>query len=265
MNHGSLFSGIGGFDLASRWCGWNNVFQVENDKFCNKVLEKNFPGVKRYGDIKEFNGKEYEGKIDIISGGMPCQPFSIAGKRKGKEDDRYLWDEMLRVISEIKPSWVVAENVYGLISLEKGMVFNKVLSDLESAGYEIQPFVVPACAKNAPHRRDRIWIVAYSDQNIGRRACDSSKQINSNNNTKYREEHIGGNKLRKKGKEGKIGRSICNASWETNWIEAATSLCGVAHGVSNRVDRLKALGNAIVPQIAYEIFKAIDEIMNNEK
>jgi DNA (cytosine-5)-methyltransferase 1 len=164
LSHGSLFSGIGGFDLAAQWMGWDNVFQVEKDNWCRKVLAKNFPKTKRYGDIKEFNGEKYRGAVDVISGGFPCQPFSIAGERKGKDDDRYLWDEMLRVIGEVKPTYVVGENVTGII----GLALDKVLSDLEAQGYTTETFIIPACGKNAWHRRDRVWIVAYPNS-IGRK------------------------------------------------------------------------------------------------
>lgn len=115
MTHASLFTGIGGFDLAAEWCGWENVFQVENDPYCKELLKQNFPKTKKYGDIKKFKGKEYRRTIDVLSGGWPCQPFSVAGKRKGKEDDRYLWPEMLRVIQNVQPRWVVGENVSGII------------------------------------------------------------------------------------------------------------------------------------------------------
>ena len=160
FSHGSLFSGIGGFDLASAWMGWNNIFQCEKDEWCRKVLAKNFPDTKRYIDIKEFNAKEYEGRIDVISGGFPCQPFSIAGKQRGKDDDRYLWEEMLRVVSDVKPSFVVGENVTGII----GMALDTVLSDLEAQGYTTETFIIPACGKNAWHKRDRVWIVAYTNR-----------------------------------------------------------------------------------------------------
>lgn len=163
MRHGSLFTGIGGFDLAAEWMGWENVFQVEIDDFCQKVLTKNFPNVERYKDIKEFDGTKYRGAVDIISGGFPCQPFSQAGKRKGTADNRYLWPEMLRIIGEVQPGWVVGENVRGLTNWNGGLVFDQVQADLEAEGYEVLPFLLPACAVNAPHRRDRIWFVAYSD------------------------------------------------------------------------------------------------------
>lgn len=159
MTHASLFSGIGGFDLAAEWLGWENIFQVEIDPFCQKVLAKNFPNAKRYADIKQFRGTPYIGTVDVISGGFPCQPYSVAGQRRGSDDDRALWPEMLRVIREIQPTWVVGENVPGIISME----FESVCTDLESAGYAVQPFIVPACAVNALHRRDRVWIIAHFD------------------------------------------------------------------------------------------------------
>lgn len=171
MNHGSLFSGIGGFDLAAEWCGWTNVFQVEIDKYCQRLLSLRFPNTQRFTDIKEFDGTPYKGQIDVISGGFPCQPFSHAGKRKGKDDDRYLWPEMFRVIKEIKPAWVVGENVAGFIN----MGLDESIADMESEGYEVQAFIIPACAVNAPHRRDRAWIVAYNGCEHGSRQSDKRK------------------------------------------------------------------------------------------
>lgn len=161
MNHASLFSGIGGFDLAASWMGWKNIFQVEKDEWCREVLAKHFPDTIRYSDIKEFNGDKYNGAIDIISAGFPCQPFSQAGKQRGKEDDRYLWPQIIRVIREIKPTFVLGENVPGIIS----MALDTVLFDLESEGYATQTYIIPACAVNAVHRRDRVWIIAYSESN----------------------------------------------------------------------------------------------------
>jgi DNA (cytosine-5)-methyltransferase 1 len=161
MKHGSLFSGIGGFDLAAQWMGWENTFHCEWMDFPRKVLEYYWPEADSYIDITKTNFKKHEGKVDIITGGFPCQPFSMAGKRKGSSDERYLWDEMLRAIQEVKPKYVIAENVYGLTNIEGGLVFEKVWSDLEVAGYEVQSFVIPSAGKNAPHKRDRIWIVAY--------------------------------------------------------------------------------------------------------
>ncbi len=154
MNHGSLFSGIGGFDLAAKWMGWQNMFHCEIDDFCNKVLKYHFPDAKEYKNIKETDFREWNGKIDIVSGGFPCQPFSTAGKRKGTEDERHLWPQMLRAIQEIVPRWIVGENVSGIINWNDGLVFEQVHADLENAGYEVKAFILPACAVNAPHRRD---------------------------------------------------------------------------------------------------------------
>jgi len=152
---GSLFSGIGGFDLGLERSGMEITWQVEIDPFCNKVLAKHWPNVKRYGDIKNVTNLE---PVDLICGGFPCQPYSCAGKRKGKDDDRALWPEMLRVVSEVKPRWIIGENVAGFID----MGLDDCISDLENQGYEVQAFIIPACAVNAPHRRDRVWICAHS-------------------------------------------------------------------------------------------------------
>jgi DNA (cytosine-5)-methyltransferase 1 len=163
MTHGSLFSGIGGFDLASEWCGWENVFHCEWNTFGQKVLKHHFPNSISYNDITKTDFTIHRGTIDIISGGFPCQPYSSAGKRLGKEDERHLWPEMLRAIREIQPSWVVGENVRGLTNWNGGLVFDEVQSELEAEGYEVLPFLLPAAAINAPHRRDRIWFIAYSN------------------------------------------------------------------------------------------------------
>ena len=278
MKHGSLFSGIGGFDLAAEWVGWENVLQVENDKFCNKVLKKNFPKVKRYGDIKEFKG--HKGQCDIISGGFPCQPFSHAGKRQGETDDRYLWPEMLRVISEIKPSWVVGENVAGLISLENGKTLERIFVDLEAEGYEVESFIIPACSVGAWHRRDRIWIIAYisnySNCPNGRQAektesisreyrktrctrqpirTDSSFYSNdgSKRNEGIWKKEIQELKGIQRSEDGGVYANI-----EGRPDLSTPVLCRSFHGISNGMDRLKGLGNSIVPQVAYELFKAIE-------
>ena len=171
VTHGSLFSGIGGFDLAAEWMGWENLFNCEWEEFPRKVLKHHFPNVKQYGDIKEFNAATYSGRIDILTGGFPCQPYSTAGKRKGKQDERHLWPEMLRVVRECSPRWIVGENVRGLVNWNGGLVFEEVCADLETCGYSVQPFILPACAVNAPHRRDRVWFVAHTNErNDGRTA-----------------------------------------------------------------------------------------------
>ena len=170
MKHGSLFSGIGGFDLAAEWMQWDNVFHCEWNKFGQQVLKYYWPQSISYEDITKTNFTIHRGQIDVLTGGFPCQPYSTAGKRRGKDDERHLWPEMLRAIREIQPRWVVGENVRGLVNWNGGLVFDEVQSDLEIEGFTVIPFLLPACAKNAPHRRDRIWFVAYSDKcNDGRR------------------------------------------------------------------------------------------------
>ena len=168
MRHGSLFSGIGGFDLAAEWMGWENVFHCEWNKFGQQVLKYYWPKAISYEDITKTDFTIHRGSIDIITGGFPCQPYSSAGKRLGKEDERHLWPEMLRAIREIQPSWVVGENVRGLTNWNGGMVFDEVQAELETQGYEVLPFLLPACAVNAPHRRDRIWFVAHSTRSSKR-------------------------------------------------------------------------------------------------
>ena len=185
MRHGSLFSGIGGFDLAAWWMGWENIFNVEIDPFCRKVLKTHFPSAKQFKDIRKFDGRQYYGAIEIISGGFPCQPFSLAGQRLGSQDNRYLWPEMLRVIDEIRPSWIVGENVAGILSLvqpgvpvdlaiqtdfskenqeiitEHEFIVETICKDIERIGYSVQPFLIPACSTGAPHRRNRVWFIAH--------------------------------------------------------------------------------------------------------
>lgn len=160
MKHGSLFSGIGGFDLASEWMGWENVFHCEWNEFGKKVLHHYWPNAESFDDITKTDFTKYANKIDILTGGFPCQPYSQAGKRQGKEDERHLWPQMLRAIREIKPKYIVGENVFGLLNWNGGMVFDEVHSDLEFEGYEVQAVVIPAAAVNAPHGRDRVWFVA---------------------------------------------------------------------------------------------------------
>jgi DNA (cytosine-5)-methyltransferase 1 len=164
MKHGSLFSGIGGFDLAAEWMGWENVFHCEWNEFGQKVLHHYWPNAETFTDITKSDFTKYANKIDILTGGFPCQPYSMAGKRKGKEDERHLWPEMLRAIREIKPKYIVGENVFGLLNWNGGLVFDEVHTDLEFEGYEVQAVVIPAAAVNAPHGRDRVWFVATNTQ-----------------------------------------------------------------------------------------------------
>lgn len=199
LTHLSLFSGIGGLDLAAEWAGFQTVGQCEWADYPTKILEKHWPDVPRWRDIRTLTGESFYERtglrtVDVISGGFPCQPFSVAGKRRGAEDDRYLWPEMLRVIQEIRPTWVFGENVAGIVSMvqprpeirvesrtinryqnedyyeavfsrEEDMQLAIIIQDLERIGYEVQPFIIPACAVDAPHRRDRIAIVGYAEHN----------------------------------------------------------------------------------------------------
>ena len=170
-----LFSGIGGFSLGLESTGGFETVQfVENNKWCQKVLAKNFPNVPITGDIKNYEPKRSE-RIGLVCGGFPCQPFSVAGKRKGTEDDRHLWPEMLRVIKASKPRWVIGENVRNFTSIQEGMVFEQVCTDLENEGYEVQSFVIPASAVNAPHQRYRVWIVGYSKHNGSQDRCKETR------------------------------------------------------------------------------------------
>ena len=190
MIHASLFSGIGGFDLAASIVGWQNKFHCEIDPFCQKVLQYHFPEAITLKDITKTDFRIYENTIDIISGGFPCQPFSQAGKRKGSNDSRYLWREMFRAICEIKPKYIIAENVYGLLNIEKGLVFQSVLTDLESQGYEVQSYIIPAAGKNAPHQRSRLFIIGiHPKRNIVTNTSSNgshheSQTINKRKNTK---------------------------------------------------------------------------------
>ena len=190
MNHGSLFSGIGGFDLAAEWMGWENVFHCEMNEFGRKVLNHYWPQSISHENIITTDFNIYRGRIDILSGGFPCQPYSNAGKRLGKEDDRHLWPQMLRAIQEIRPRWIVGENVLGLVNWSDGLVFEEVQSDLEAEGYSVQPYVLPAASVNAPHRRDRVWFVAfknaYSDgrrSKLGKEESNKRKLRNSSTGT----------------------------------------------------------------------------------
>lgn len=175
-----LFAGIGGFSVAGHSMGWQTSGFVEWDRINQLRLKKNFPGVPVFGDIRSFDGKKFVeqyGTVDLICGGFPCQPFSAAGQRSGKADDRYLWPEMLRVIREVKPAAIVGENVAGLVTMDGGAVLDEICTSLENEGYTVEiPFILPAIAAGAPHRRDRIWIVAYCDRKPGVESPESFKQ-----------------------------------------------------------------------------------------
>ena len=295
-SHIDLFSGIGGFALASKWAGFKTIQFVENDKYCCKVLKKNFPEIPIHDDIRTFKATDFRG-CGLITGGVPCQPVSQAGKRRGSEDDRWLWPQMYRVILESRPTYVLIENVAGLITLG----LDDVLVDLEKADYSFQTFNIPAVAVDARHRRQRIWILAYTDskREIGnkseyREGCGFESR---SENVAYTECDTKGSSYRSNSGIGSGGRQKQNISkWDemgsdtansredvaytdssgfskqcttesireeqfttecSSWWSAEPDVGRVAHGVRRRVDRLRGLGNAIVPQVAYEIIRCL--------
>ena len=273
--HLDLFSGIGGFALAARWAGFKTIGFCDNEPYAQAVLKKHWPDVPIHGDIKTLDGTAYRG-ITILTGGFPCQPFSNAGKRRGKEDDRYLWPEMLRIIREARPSWVVGENVVGII----GLALDQVLSDLEKESYEVEAIIIPACGVDANHRRNRVWIVArakslanskntkrrarqlgktlatiwasgdYELAGSGKNVADSKGEQSSSNH------HRGKQREACESKQSQSGGSHCWELREGNWA-TEPSVGRVVNGIPYGMDRLKGLGNAIVPQVAYQIIKAI--------
>ena len=289
MRHASLFSGIGGFDLAAEWMGWENIFHCDINLFGKKVLEYYYPNSISYGDITKTDFSIHRGDIDILTGGFPCQPYSLAGKRKGKEDERHLWPEMLRCIREVKPRWVVGENVLGLVNWSGGLVFHEVQSDLEAEGYEVFPYVLPAASINASHRRDRIFFIAYSnnnrcdkydceskvESNIGRvNALNdinevSCERITTNTNC---ERYSGSTSNGIQKMEGVAAQQYAispRSHKRTDWLDFPTvsPICNGDDGISDRLDSItfpkwrresiKAGGNAVVPQLIYVLFKTI--------
>ena len=303
MKHISLFSGIGGFELASHWAGWTNIASCEINPFGQKVLKHYWPNAYHHDNIhtltydtinaelsKRFGKSWRDGQV-IITGGFPCQPYSLAGKRLGKEDERHLWPEMLRVIREVQPEWAVGENVFGLINWNGGLVFNEVQADLEASGYEVQAYVLPACGVNAPHKRERVWIVAHAPSE-GRKGW---KQVRRSENTEENGAGMVDESKRLSNNETTTDASNEGLQWcklngafdQKRWKqspESATELyqvgswynfptqspiCGGNDGIPRELDgitfpkwrneSIKAFGNAIVPQVAYQIFKAINK------
>lgn len=340
--HASLFSGIGGAELAASWMGWTNVFHCEIQEFQRKVLEYWFPNSISYEDITKTDFTEWRGRIDVLTGGFPCQPFSVAGKRKGAEDNRYLWGEMLRAIRQIQPTWVVGENVNGILSMvqpgkavkvgraddlfdenfiyrtEQQFTIDSICEDLEHAGYSVQPFVIPACAVGAPHRRDRVWIVAKlntatdcqrcagrgsqtckrektskrasvfrnierpcSEQDVATSANARSESLQQGGQNGISEfgivAHAKGARSARElfGKQEQIQSDRQNCRIDKSdfrCFPTQSPICNRNDGLPFRVADLtisfakwrsksiEALGNAWVPQVAFEIFKAIEKI-----
>lgn len=274
MRHLDLFSGIGGFALAAQWMGWQTVAFCEREKYARRVLEQHWPGVPIIDDITQWP-RERIG-CDIITGGFPCQPFSCAGKQAGKQDDRYLWPAMLSVIEQERPTWVVGENVFGIIK----MALDQVLSDLEAIGYATRAFVVPACAVDAQHRRDRVWIVAHASSTRARHQCATiEKQQSRRGNKALRQrdgqmlsnwiepasqikaEALADSGVNRRQEDRKrITETRSNGFKRDIGWPSEPALGRVAHGIPNRTHRLKGLGNAIVPQIAEQIALTIRKV-----
>ena len=315
-----LFSGIGGFSLGLESTGYfETIAFVEKDKFCQQVLQKNFKDTPIESEVRNVKGDRYA--ADIVTGGFPCQPFSVAGKRRGTDDDRYLWDETIRIIRECKPRWFIGENVEGIINIQEGVVLRQVQDDLEKEGFQVQCLVIPASGIGAWHQRKRVWILAYSEHN-GSHRSKGNETIKSSNEQEKRlsvrddQDVPNSNSIRhrrwsskgctnerwsflpreQEGREMGSETSRCdvdvlntnsiglqrrsiqsnnlqetsNSTETTNtsskeqhtWWQAQSSLCGVPNGISYELDkgrsnRIKSLGNSIVPLIARELGIAI--------
>ena len=324
-----LFSGIGGFSLGLESTGhFETIAFCEKDQFCQKVLKKHWSNIPIIDDVRRINGKEI--KADVVTGGFPCQPFSVAGKRKGTDDDRYLWDETIRVVRECKPKYFIGENVEGLINIQQGMVLRQVQTDLEKEGFEVQCLIIPASGIGAWHQRKRVWIIGCNVSNSNTRfGIGENQEIQTRGNTSTNSSKNVSNTFGKlsdgcssttRNSTTEFKRVECNQSWNWNevwsktercskqdrknvsnprsrnvqsrcvgqklssekiekekttrstwsnsssknrtWWQTQSELCGVPNGVSyeldkNRANRVKSLGNSIVPQIARELGKAI--------
>lgn len=319
MTHIDLFAGIGGFSLAARWAGWETVAWCEWDKYCQTVLRYHFPKADELHDIDKTDFTHYANRIDILTGGFPCQEFSIAGKRKGTAGDRYKWPQMFRAVREIRPRWIVPENVRGIINWGGGVVFRQVQTDLETEGYEIIPFLLPAAGVNAPHERYRIWFVAHRCERNESPAdrTDTKRENCTENGRKFFNESSDDDECgitsysnsldRGRGATGKNRQEIDNnnsgnasnpngkqrceggmyaaesktperyagpfysrddrENWENFPAQSplyirndglSAGLVGIT--VSKwRNQAIKSCGNSIVPQVAYQIFTAINE------
>ena len=319
MTHASLFSGIGGAEIAATWMGWRNLFHCEINPFGRKVLEYWYPNSTSYEDITKTDFSEWRGRVDVLTAGFPCQPFSVAGQRKGADDDRYLWPQVVRAVHEIRPAWVVGENVAGILTMvqpgeevevgsgsalfdenhlyrtEQQYVLETVCQDLEREGYSVQPFVIPACAVGAPHRRDRVWIVARriaADTDINRQrerknqqvtvagcqgasydcSCSQDGTATHANRAGREEQHPAAEPVGQGYPAGMCREELPAGRW--SGFPTQPPVCngndGLSLGLAGitfpkwRAEAIKALGNAWVPQVAYEIFRAIRHVEDEE-
>jgi len=305
--HLDLFSGIGGFALAARWNNIQTIGFVENENYPRRILGKQFPGIPIHSDIHDFDATPFRG-VSLITGGFPCQPFSVSGKQRGKEDDRFLWKEMLRVIVEAQPTWVLAENVAGIIN----MALDEVLLDLEAQDYATATVILPACSQNALHRRDRVWIIAKSlahskcqsvrDKGSGQDASETSSSKGElrerqriwsdpsecSTDVAHSDSKRGCSRDSQRQDAEDAGQSSRGAEHGTGIIKPRLggSLDGIPEGLDfprrwgdgsweegiprvttqkeNRAARLKALGNSILPQVAFQIIKAMKKASNKQ-
>jgi len=315
--HLDLFSGIGGFAIAAQACGYTTIGFCEREPYAQKIIKERFGAVladasttrpprsgcesqssrtqqqpcngdskapRLHPDIFTLNGADYAG-VDLLTGGFPCQPFSVAGKRLGKADDRAIWPEMLRVIREAKPTWIIGENVAGIVTME----LDNILSDLESVGYSAWPLVIPACAVDARHRRDRVWIIARqslvhttsaglpqrgrsewdsSDEKTGagmvaeleRSSEDVAHTTGLRGNGDFAASVTGEQPRQMHVEPVNAPSAFCEWRDEGKWF-AESGMGRVAHGIPHRAHRLRGLGNAIVPQVAEEIIRAITNLI----
>jgi DNA-cytosine methyltransferase len=247
MKHGSLFSGIGGFDLAAERVGWSNEFHCEIKPYCLQVLKAHFPNSISYDDITKTDFSQWKNRIDIITGGVPCQPFSKAGKMLGEKDERYLWDDYIRVIRQCQPRWFVAENVSGLLTTNNGDAYEQIMLQLETEGYETLTIGLPACAVGAYHIRERVWIIGRSKMEL-------------DTNTTGRQLGEVPDKSQEEGTQHST--ELSGDPFGLHWHEAISRIHGRLNGISRRLDgrRNAALGNAIVPMVAQVIFETINKI-----
>lgn len=259
MRVGSLFSGIGGLELGLEWAGMQTVWQVERDPYACRVLAKHWPDVPRYHDVRTFNAAD-AARVDLVCGGFPCQPHSLAGKRQASADERDLWGDFARIVREARPRWVVAENVPGLLSSEAGRYFGRVLGDLAALGFDAEWFCLSAGEVGAPHRRNRVFIIAHADSKRRQQFKSPSVAVYEEQLSRGGDAVGHANGQRQLQPQGRERHERGWSGYPGGWWSSEPDVGRVAHGIPARVDRLKCLGNAVVPQVAYEIGRRIMEV-----